>query len=122
MALGLGMRASMAIRRVVAASDIPALQADAQVQPSTAAGKTVLAAVHRFRQLRDLQVFEMSAVRHRAGLDSGWLCWPHDLRPYQPQADIECLLLAELAVATVPLAALEVAPECDQAAIDHGTG
>ncbi len=40
--------------RVVAAADMAALQADPQVQPDSAAGEALLAAVDGLRQLGDL--------------------------------------------------------------------
>jgi hypothetical protein len=55
------VRASMTIGRVIAAAHLAALQADAQVQPATAGGKTVLATIDRGGQLRDLDAVKMRA-------------------------------------------------------------
>jgi hypothetical protein len=44
--LGSGMRGRVAIRRAVAATDVTAAEADAQVEPAVARAKAVLAALH----------------------------------------------------------------------------
>src|SRR5206468_836919 len=56
MPAGLRVRRGVAIGRVVAASNVPALQADAQVQPLLAGEKAVLTAVDRLGELSDSNV------------------------------------------------------------------
>src|SRR3954451_5342551 len=72
------MRGRVAARRAVAAADVAARQADAQVQPLAAATKAVLAAVHLGRELAHLDLVEMGAgIRaHRtpAGCAERCLC------------------------------------------------
>lgn len=64
--LGLnGMRRGMAVRRIVTAAHVPALQADAQMQPLTARSQTVLAAVDRLWQASQVDMVEMRALSHR---------------------------------------------------------
>src|SRR5207253_7883164 len=52
------------VRRIVAAADVSALQADPQVQPLAAGGEAIDAAVDRGGQLRDPDVIEVGAGRH----------------------------------------------------------
>lgn len=52
------------IGRAIAAADLAALQADAQMQPATASGKTILATINRDRQPRDSDMIEMRARGH----------------------------------------------------------
>src|SRR5207244_8900047 len=59
-----GVRGRMAVRRIVAAADVSALQADPQVQPLAAGGEAIDAAVDRGGQLRDPDVIEVGAGRH----------------------------------------------------------
>ena len=47
-----GVRGRVPVRRVVAAADVAALEADAQMQPEAARREAVLAAVDRLGQLR----------------------------------------------------------------------
>ncbi len=54
--------AGVLARGVVAAADVAALQADAQVQPDAAVAQAVLAAVDRGRQLGDLDRVQMGAA------------------------------------------------------------
>ena len=54
--------------RVVAAADVAALEADAQVQPAAAGGQAVLAAGDGLGQLEDLDVVEVRAVGMASGL------------------------------------------------------
>jgi hypothetical protein len=58
------VRAGMAIGRVIAAADLAALQADAQMQPRFAAGQAVLAALDRLGQLHEANAVEMGARGH----------------------------------------------------------
>src|SRR4051794_27692330 len=50
--------------RAVAAADMPAFEADPQVQPGAALREALLAAVDGFRQLGDVYVVEMRAGGH----------------------------------------------------------
>jgi len=56
------VRGRMAVRRVVAAADMPARQADAQVQPLASDPEAVLAAFDRRRQLLQLDLIQMSTA------------------------------------------------------------
>ena len=51
-----GVRSCVAIGRVVAAADVPAFQADAQMQPPTAGSEAVFASVDGLRQVGDQDV------------------------------------------------------------------
>ena len=51
-----GVRAGVPLWRGVAAADVAALQADAQMQPLRAGGEAVLAALHLVGQLGDLDL------------------------------------------------------------------
>ena len=55
------VRAGMAIGRVLTATDLAALQADAQVQSGVTGCQAVLAARHRLGQLCDPDTIEMRA-------------------------------------------------------------
>ncbi len=57
------MRAGVTVGRVVAAADVPALQADAQVQPRVARAQAVLAAFDGLGQLGDEDLVEVRASR-----------------------------------------------------------
>src|SRR4051794_10484959 len=61
---GVVVRGRVAIGRGVAAADVPALQADAQVHPAAARGEAVLAAVHGVGQLAQEDVVEVGAGGH----------------------------------------------------------
>jgi len=52
----------MPVGRVVAAADVPARQADAQMQPAPALAQAVLAAGDLRRELLQLDLIEMSAT------------------------------------------------------------
>src|SRR4029078_6782231 len=70
------VRGRVLVRRAVAAADVAALQADAQVQPLAAHAQAVLAAVGRFRQLGDLDRVYVGAGGHqRAVLSKGSQTW-----------------------------------------------
>ena len=56
--------AGVAVGRVVTAADVPALQADTQVQPDASFAQAVLTAGHRLRELGDLDRIEVRAGRH----------------------------------------------------------
>ena len=56
--------AGMAVGRVVAAADLAALQADAQMQPRFPRGQAFLTAIHRLGQLGDPNLIEMGAGGH----------------------------------------------------------
>src|SRR3954452_14138098 len=58
-----GVTAGMPVGGVVAAADLAALQADAQVEPFASAGEAVLAACNGGRQLGHVHVIEMCAGR-----------------------------------------------------------
>jgi len=64
----------MAVGGVVAAPHLPALEADAQVQPSVAGGQALLAALDGLGQLRDPNVVEMGAGSYlrTVAMDSSW--------------------------------------------------
>src|SRR3954468_19951245 len=62
----------VALRRVVAAADVAAGQADAEVAPHGADPKTVLTAGHRLGELGDLNLIEVAAWRGRFHVDSAW--------------------------------------------------
>src|SRR4051794_14513348 len=64
------VRGRVAVGRAVAAADVAALEADAQVDPPRAHLQAVLAAVDGLRQLGDLDVLEVGADGHR-DLSSG---------------------------------------------------
>lgn len=64
MAAAMSVSAGMTVGRVVAAADLSALQADAQMQPLTAGGQALLAAGDRLGQLGDPDVIEMGARSH----------------------------------------------------------
>src|SRR3954447_9842506 len=55
----------VALRRVVAAADVAADQADAEVAPHGADPKTVFTAGHRLGELGDLNLIEVAARRGR---------------------------------------------------------
>src|SRR4051794_37072046 len=57
-------------RRAVAAADVAAFQADAQVQPLAALAQAVLAAVGRLRQLGDLDRIQVCAGGHQRAVSS----------------------------------------------------
>ena len=61
MVAGLCMGGRMLVRRVIAAADLAALEADAQVQPLVAGGEAVLTTEHRLGQLGDLDVVQVRA-------------------------------------------------------------
>ena len=56
-----GVAAGVAVGRVVAAADVAALQADAQVQPHAALAQAVLAAVDGLGELGDVDGVQMGA-------------------------------------------------------------
>jgi hypothetical protein len=60
-----GCSGGVTVGRVVAAADVPALEADPQVQPRLALRQALFAAVDGLGQLRDLDVIEMGAGWHR---------------------------------------------------------
>jgi hypothetical protein len=64
MAAAPGVRRSMAVGRVVAAPNLPALQADAQMQPLASRGQALLTTLHGLRQPSDSNAIEMSAGGH----------------------------------------------------------
>src|SRR3954464_15946900 len=71
------MGGRVAVRRVVAAADMAARQADAKVEPLAAGAETVLTAVHLGRELEDGDLVEMSAAgthRTAAGCAARCLC------------------------------------------------
>jgi hypothetical protein len=47
------------VRRVVAATDVPALEADPQMEPWVPRDETLLASVDAFREDRELDVIEV---------------------------------------------------------------
>src|SRR5919109_14213 len=57
--------AGVAVWRAIAAADMSALQADAQMQPRIAPGQALLASLHGLRESPDLDVIEVRASRHR---------------------------------------------------------
>ena len=61
MAAALRVRARVTVGRTVAAADFPALQADPQVQPLTAGGQALFAALNGLGKLGDVDVIEMGA-------------------------------------------------------------
>ena len=61
---GLGVSGSVPVRRVVAAADVAAFEADAQVQPHAPLAEAVLAAVGPLGQLTHRDGVEMGAARH----------------------------------------------------------
>src|SRR3954452_7174534 len=61
-----GVGGGVLVGRVVAAADVPARQADAQVQPLAAGGEALLAAVDGLRELGDRDLVEVGAVLHAA--------------------------------------------------------
>ncbi len=65
MAVGVRVASGVTVGRVIATSDLPTLQADAQVQPLAADGEAFGAAVDRLRKLGDLDVIQVRARRHR---------------------------------------------------------
>ena len=67
----LGVCGGVLVRRVVAAADVPAREADAQVQPLAAAGEAVHAAVDGLGELGDRDLVEVRAAGHVAFLFSG---------------------------------------------------
>src|SRR5205823_14652376 len=79
-----GMPARVAIRRRVAAADVPAAAAGSQVQPCAADRETVLAARHVIRPFDD-DLIEMRARDHRCpprlGLESSTHPWPSGSSP-----------------------------------------
>lgn len=58
------MGRGMPIGRVVAAPHVPALQADAQVQPGIACKQALLATVHSLGKLLDQNMVQMCAGGH----------------------------------------------------------
>ena len=62
------VRARVTVWRVIAAADAPALKTNAQMQPATAGGKAVGAALDRVGQLRNADVVEVGACGHRDDL------------------------------------------------------
>src|SRR5262245_20955157 len=60
---GAGVRSRVPVRRVVAAADMPAVEADAEVEPQPADLQAVLAALGGRRQLGDGDLVEMGADR-----------------------------------------------------------
>lgn len=64
MAAAACVSAGVTVGRVVAAADLAALQADAQMQPLASGGQALLAALDRLGQSGDPDVIEMSAGRH----------------------------------------------------------
>jgi len=68
---GPAVRRGVAIGRVVAAADVAALQADAQVQPGVTRQQAVLAAIDGLGQLCDQDVVEVGASGHLGYLRSG---------------------------------------------------
>jgi hypothetical protein len=60
-----GMGGRMTVGRVVAAADVPALEADAEVKPGRTDGEAVHASIHLLGQLRNVDAVEVGArVRH----------------------------------------------------------
>ena len=53
------------VRRVVAAADLAALEADPQMEPGVAHLQALLAALDGLGQVRDLDLVEMAAGGHR---------------------------------------------------------
>jgi hypothetical protein len=64
MTTAVSVGAGMAVGGVVAASHLPALQADAQMKPLAAGGQAILAAIDRVWKLSDPNVFEVAAGAH----------------------------------------------------------
>jgi hypothetical protein len=58
------VRSGVAVGRVVTASHLAALQADAQMQPEIACDKTVFTAIYSRRQLCDPYMTKMRAGGH----------------------------------------------------------
>ena len=54
----------VAVRRLVTAADVPAFEADPQVEPLLAGGQAILAPIDPFRQLDDPQVIAVAAEGH----------------------------------------------------------
>src|SRR5690349_7373390 len=65
------MGGRVAVRRVVAATDVPALQADAEVQPLAPDAQAVLAAGDLRGQLAELDLVEVRADGHACTMPSG---------------------------------------------------
>jgi ribosomal protein S18 acetylase RimI-like enzyme len=65
MAVAVRVLAGVAVGRVIAAAGLPALEADAQVQPLAAGGEAFRASLDRLGQLGDLDVIEVRAGGHR---------------------------------------------------------
>src|SRR5205823_7944390 len=68
---GAALRRGVAVRLVVAAPEVPARQADAQVQPFAAGREAVLAAVDGRRELGDRDLVEVGAAGHGAFRSGG---------------------------------------------------
>src|SRR6478609_6230137 len=72
MLCGLCVRSCVAVWRVIAAADVTASEADAQMQPLAADAQAVLAAVDGGRHVSDQDLIEVGAdVAHRAPSRTG---------------------------------------------------
>jgi hypothetical protein len=66
---GIRVPRGMAVRRVVAATDVPALQADAQVKPAIAGREALLATIDGLGELEELDVSAVAAENHGNSVD-----------------------------------------------------
>lgn len=64
MASRVRVRGGVAVGRLIAAPDVPALEADPQVKPLLARGQAVLAAIDPLGKLGDLDVVAVFAEDH----------------------------------------------------------
>jgi hypothetical protein len=64
MAARVVMGGGMPVRRVIAAADVTALQADPQVKPDSARAEAVFATMDALWELEDLHAVEVGAVSH----------------------------------------------------------
>jgi hypothetical protein len=61
---GVRVGSGVTVRRLVAAANVTAFEADPQMEPLLASGEALLAAIDRFRQLDDLDVIAVAAEGH----------------------------------------------------------
>ena len=62
------VRRRVPVRRVVAATDVPACKTDAQVEPLLPGCEALLAPIDRYRKLEDLDVMAVSTEDHEESL------------------------------------------------------
>ena len=58
------VRGRVPVGRVVAATDVPTCKTDAQVEPLLPSCEALLASIHRFRKLEDLDVIAVPTEDH----------------------------------------------------------